>query len=38
MTPAAWGFLTAVWGLILVMTGYCFYKLLTSERDLSSPE
>jgi hypothetical protein len=36
MTTSAWIFLIAVWGLILINTVYCFYKLLTSERRLES--
>ena len=34
MTPDAMAFMGAVWAMILINTGYCFYKLLTSERRL----
>jgi hypothetical protein len=30
----AWVFMLAAWALILGMTGYCFYKLLSSDRQL----
>lgn len=33
MTTAAWIFLGTTWTIILVITGYCFTKLLTSERQ-----
>jgi hypothetical protein len=34
MTATAIGFMLAVWGVIIWGTGYCFYRLLTSERRL----
>jgi len=37
MTPQAWAFMTVVWTLVLVCTGWSFYKLLTSKRDLGGP-
>lgn len=36
MSTSAIGMIIVVWGIILSATGYCFYKLLTSDRDLSS--
>lgn len=33
MTPAAWAFLLAMWAVTLGMTGFCFYKLLSSDRQ-----
>lgn len=38
MTTEAWIFLFVVWGVILANTGYCFWKLLTSERRLDGDE
>ncbi len=38
MSTSAWVFMSIVWGVILVNTGYCFYKLLTSEKQLGSDE
>ena len=35
MTAQAWVFMLVVWAVIIGMTGYCFWKLLTSDRDLS---
>lgn len=34
VTNEAWVFMLTVWTIIAVATGYCFWKLLTSERDL----
>jgi hypothetical protein len=34
MTAEAWAFMLSVWGVIIGMTVYCFYKLLVSERKL----
>jgi hypothetical protein len=34
MTPSAWAFMLAVWGVIIGSTLYCFWKLLSSERQL----
>lgn len=33
MSHAALGLMLAVWATILAATGYCFYKLLRSERQ-----
>jgi hypothetical protein len=33
MTTSAWILMLSVWSVILAITGYCFYKLLTSERQ-----
>jgi hypothetical protein len=33
MTPMAWILMLSVWAIIIAATGYCFYKLLTSERQ-----
>lgn len=38
MTMSAIGFMVIVWGVILLNTGYCFYKLLTSEKQLGSDD
>ncbi|MBI2806297.1 MAG: hypothetical protein HYX68_15060 [Planctomycetes bacterium] len=38
MNTSALIFMLVVWSVILVMTGYCFFKLLTSARPLSGPE
>ena len=38
MTTAAIILLVSVWGVIIANTGYCFYKLMTSERRLDSPD
>ncbi len=32
----AWLFLGIAWAIIMGMTGYCFYKLLTSKQQLGS--
>jgi hypothetical protein len=37
MTPAAWGLMLCVWAVIFSVTGFCFYKLLTSERQFGEP-
>ena len=34
MSGSAIGMVVVVWGIILVATGYCFYKLLNSDRKL----
>lgn len=34
----AWVFMLAVWAVIIGVTAYCFYKLLTSERRLDGGE
>lgn len=31
MTPLAWTFMLATWGLILGCTVYCFWKLMSSK-------
>ncbi|MGE3806924.1 MAG: hypothetical protein AB7K24_19845 [Gemmataceae bacterium] len=36
MTAAAWTFMIVVWTLIISQTGYCFYKLLSSPKQLDS--
>jgi hypothetical protein len=38
MSGEAWAFMLAVWALICGCTGYCFWKLLTSERQLDGEE
>ena len=38
MTGQAIVFMVVVWGVIIVNTGYCFYKLLNSERQFESEE
>jgi hypothetical protein len=38
MTPQALAFMLAMWALIIGMTGYCFYKLLTTEREFGGGE
>ncbi len=32
MTTSAWIFMLTVWAIILGMTLYCFYRLLTSKQ------
>jgi hypothetical protein len=34
MTTSAWLFMLVVWAVILSFTGYCFWRLLTSEHQL----
>jgi hypothetical protein len=38
MTPSAATFMLLVWAVIAVNTGYCFYKLLTSKRQIGSDD
>lgn len=38
MADSAWVFLGVVWGMIILNTGYCFYKLMTSERRLDGQD
>lgn len=38
MSATAWLFLALVWGIILINTGYCFYRLLASERQLGGDD
>jgi hypothetical protein len=38
MSGSAIAFMVIVWAVIIVNTGYCFYKLLTSDRQLGSDE
>jgi heme/copper-type cytochrome/quinol oxidase subunit 2 len=38
MTASAWWFMAIVWGVVIVNTLYCFWKLLTSRRDFDSGE
>jgi len=34
MTSNAWVFMIASWAIIISATLYCFYKLLTSDKQL----
>jgi hypothetical protein len=34
MSSSATAFLAIVWTVVIVATGFCFYKLLTSDRRL----
>jgi hypothetical protein len=38
MTPIAWGLMIVVWSVILAATSYCFFKLLSSERQFGGDE
>ena len=38
MTNSAWLFLITAWSTIIVCAGYCFVKLLTSDRDFGGDE
>lgn len=38
MSTSATVFMILVWTVIVINTGYCFYKLLTSERQLGSED
>ncbi len=38
MTAEAWVFMLLVWGLIIGNTGYCFWKLLVSERQFGGAD
>lgn len=38
MTISATIFLTIVWGVILMATGYCFWKLFNSDRQFDSSD
>lgn len=38
MTPQAWALMLIVWAVILMATGFCFYKLLTSKRQFGDGE
>jgi len=38
MTVSAWVFMLTVWGVIGFSTIYCFWKLLTSDRQLKSED
>lgn len=38
MSSSATGFMIVVWAVVIVNTGYCFYRLLTSKRNLESEE
>jgi hypothetical protein len=38
MSTSATVFMIIVWAVIVLNTGYCFYKLLTSEKQLGSDE
>jgi hypothetical protein len=37
MTLSAWVFMLLVWGVILGMTGFCFWKLLFQEHLAEAP-
>jgi len=38
MSLSAATFMILVWAVIVLNTGYCFYKLLTSKRQLGSDD
>ncbi len=38
MTTQAWIFLVAAWSVILIATGYCFVRLLSSDRQFEPSE
>jgi hypothetical protein len=38
MTMQAWTFLALAWGIIIASTGYCFARLLGSERQFGHHE
>lgn len=38
MQPSAWLFMLTVWAVIIGFTIFCFYTLLTSERQLGGAE
>ena len=38
MTTTAWIFLAVAWSIIIGLTGYCFVKLLTSDRHFGEHE
>ena len=38
MTTEAIVFMLGVWGVVLTATSYCFYRLLTSKRQLGGDE
>lgn len=38
MTASAWLFMLVVWSVIIGITGYCFWRLLTSEHQLGSDD
>jgi hypothetical protein len=38
MALSAWVFMLAVWAVIIGSTAYCFWKLLTSDKQLGSEE
>lgn len=38
MTTEAWVFMLLVWAVIIGMTGYCFAKLVTSDRRLGGED
>jgi hypothetical protein len=38
MSNEAWAMMLLTWGVITGCTLYCFWKLMTSERDLSSDD
>ncbi|GIW82950.1 MAG: hypothetical protein KatS3mg105_4757 [Gemmatales bacterium] len=38
MTLSAWVFMLTVWAIVIGCAAYCFYKLLTSERQLDDDD
>jgi hypothetical protein len=38
VTISAWLFMLVVWAVILGFTGYCFWRLLTSEHQLGADD
>lgn len=38
MTTLAWIFMLSAWTIILIATLYCFYRLLTSERQFDGSD
>ena len=38
MTASALGFMVTVWALIISATAYCFWRLLTSDRQLDGDD
>jgi hypothetical protein len=38
MTTMAWIFMLSAWAVIIIATGYCFYRLLTSERQFDGSD
>lgn len=38
MTLSAWVFMLSAWTVIIGSVSYCFWKLLTSDRQLDGPD